>query len=448
MTTIDHERVQQAAPRRLPRRAWDLVLAHPVLTVLLLALGVRLLVAGALLATGRWPLAPDERQYVDLADLVASGQPASAWAPGWGDHLFDQTAAYLWPVTLLFKAFGPYVFLAQVVSAVAGAAAAALTCRLGLLALPRGLALAAGVLVALLPSQVLWSSLVLRESSVWAALAVLATACALACTTRSWPRLAALAVLAAASLLCLAYLRPYVFVVACWALALAALVAGALRRVAVPVGAAVLAVSLPLAIGLGPAGLTLVGQNLPAVAALQQGLALGADSAIVAPPPPPPPPLNAAPDAAPPAVVAQREEPSASGGVRGIPRGLVAVTLRPFVWEPATGSGSRFAQAENLLWIALYGLAAVGLWAQRRSRWLVAFPAVFTVGFLLMSALFEGNVGTAFRHRGQVLWALALLGAVGVAHLRSRRTTAVATQPAEFEAEDVRARAQSLSGRA
>lgn len=35
-----------------------------------------------------------------------------------------------------------------------------------------------------------------------------------------------------------------------------------------------------------------------------------------------------------------------------------------------------------------------------------------------IAALTQGNVGTAFRHRGQILWALAILAVVGAGRLR------------------------------
>ena len=46
-----------------------------------------------------------------------------------------------------------------------------------------------------------------------------------------------------------------------------------------------------------------------------------------------------------------------------------------------------------------------------------------------MSSLFEGNLGTAFRHRGQVLWALAVLAALGAQRLWLRRSGAAGEGP-------------------
>jgi hypothetical protein len=383
---------------------------HPVATAFVLALFVRMGLSALLLGSGHWPVAPDERQYVELAGVVASGRPASAWDAAWGSDLYSQTATFLIPVTWLFRLFGAHVYLAMIVAAVAGAAVAAVTARLMLEVASRAWALVAGSVVALLPSQALWSSLVLRESAAWAALAVLGLLVALAMQATQGSRLALLGALIVVDLFALFHLRPYVFVVACWAVFGAAAIAGAARTWVAPAGALATALALPALCGIGIGGATLVSTNLPVLAAIQRHLAVGADSAIVKPAPTAP----ATPAAAPSRKHVGEPESAGSAGFKHILQGVLAVTLRPFPWERPTGMGVRFAQAENLIWAALYALAGYGLWARRRERRVIAFPAVFVVGFLMMSALFEGNVGTAFRHRGQVAWALVFLAICGL----------------------------------
>jgi hypothetical protein len=115
---------------------------------------------------------------------------------------------------------------------------------------------------------------------------------------------------------------------------------------------------------------------------------------------------------------------SAGASLRAIPRGLVAVLFRPFPWEGGSGS-LRIAAAEDLLWYPLYALAAMGLWtaARRRIRG-VAYPVLFGLGIVGTSAVLQGNLGTAFRHRGEILWLVALLAAVGAQALVDRRRPA------------------------
>jgi hypothetical protein len=385
-------------------RIWS---AHPAVVVFVGALVLRLAVSGLLLAGGHWPVAPDERQYIDLAQVVASGHPASDWDPAWGDDLFAQTATFLVPLTWLFRLFGAHVFFGMLLAALAGAATAALTVRLATEVGMRSWALPAGGLVALLPSQVLWSSLVLREAPVWATLAGLALLLAVALRTTGARSLTLLGVAIVADLFLLFHLRPYVFVVACWAMVVATLIGVAARRLVTPVGAVGVMLALPALCGIGVGGITLVSTNLPFLAAIQAHLAIGADSAIVKPKPVPSP--GTGKRAAP-----VDDSGGAAAGPRHILRGVVAVTLRPFPWERPTSAGAALAQVENLGWVLLYALAGIGAWVRRRDRRVIAFPVVFIVGYVLMSALFEGNVGTAFRHRGQIAWALVLLSACGI----------------------------------
>ncbi|MBK5305892.1 MAG: hypothetical protein JJD92_04310 [Frankiaceae bacterium] len=410
----DAQRAVQSAARLGER--WS---SHPVLTVAIVALGVRLAAAVLMHVVGVWPVEPDEQQYIDLAGVIASGAPASAWDPAWGHDLFVQTATYLVPVITLFKVFGAHALLAQSVSALGGAVAAAGACRLALELLPVRWAVAAGLLVAVLPSQVLWSSLVLRESAVWAALALLALCCAIGLRTYRTAHLLWLLLAAGTCLFALGHLRPYVLIVAAWSLVLATCIAGAARRAVVPAGAAVLMLVVPILTGAGVGGITLVAENVPVLASIQRHLAEGADSAIVKPAPSPSTTVTAQkPAGARP--LPDTEGSTARADLRDLPVGLVSVSLRPFLWERPTGLGSRFAQLENLLWLVLYAMAAIGTWCMRASRRVVAFPVIFTLGFLTMSALFEGNLGTAFRHRGQVLWAIGVLACVGAYHLVHR----------------------------
>jgi hypothetical protein len=78
------------------------------------------------------------------------------------------------------------------------------------------------------------------------------------------------------------------------------------------------------------------------------------------------------------------------------------------------------AELENVIWLVLYAAGIAGLAvAIRRRDALLAFPIVVSAGLVLVSALSQGNVGTAFRHRGQVAWSVALLAALGGEHLTS-----------------------------
>src|SRR4051812_9595860 len=124
----------------------------------------------------RHGLVPDEANYVQLARVVASGRSADSWSPGYGQALYRSVWPFIAPITFVFRMIGVSRIAAQLWAVLWGVVAAVATLRLARDLLPTSAALGAGLIVALLPSQVLFSSIVLRESMVWAALVGLALA--------------------------------------------------------------------------------------------------------------------------------------------------------------------------------------------------------------------------------------------------------------------------------
>jgi hypothetical protein len=84
----------------------------------------------------------------------------------------------------------------------------------------------------------------------------------------------------------------------------------------------------------------------------------------------------------------------------------------------------RPAFAEHLIWYPTVLLAMWGLWRLRglrsRSPDLV-YVLVTSLGLIAMWALVEGNFGTAYRHRGEFVWAALIFAAIGTEDLLDRR---------------------------
>lgn len=405
---------------------------HPLLTIFLVALAVRVAFALGVMAFVRGPLIPDERQYMELLASVAEGRGAEAWVPGYGQALYDSTWVFSAPLAFFFRLFWPAKIIGQLYAACFGALTAVLTVRLALEAVSRRWALAAGLVVALFPSQVLWSSVVLRESLVWAALA--ATGLAVAVGAHASRRGVLVAeVAASAPLLALGRLRPQTLVVAVWALAVAAWFGRRHRVLRGSLGLAV-AVLVPWVLGLGPVGFHLVQRAVPSLGTTRTNLSLEARSAFV--PTTVVRPSGSGGAGAGPAtrpLQGSTREVAGPGGERYVveegvganvshfPRGLVAVLFRPFPWQRPTSLALLLAQVESLLWYGLYALAGIGAWVRRRDPAVVAFPVVVFGAVTSVAALTHGNLGTAFRHRGQLLWLLAVLAAAGAGHVLARR---------------------------
>jgi hypothetical protein len=430
---------------RFIRRTWSRVAARalrrPVITVVIVAGIVRVAFALASFALNSGTLIPDEIQYIDLARVVADGHTADSWAPFYGQSLYNSTRLFSGSLRFTFDLLGPSRIWGQLLAATFGTATAGLTAALCRRHVRPALALGGGIFIAVLPSQVLWSSVVLRESMVWTALAVVAAG--LLITRRTGARwLVAGTGTVALALLCLGVLREQTLVAAGWSAVLVAPLLAPTRRLWRTTAIAAVAVTIPILGGLGPGGWNLVTRAVPSLGSTRTNMAIAADSAFV-----PtsivnrPSNTRIRPDdgsgahatsttttapsqdlVASKAGDVYRVDNSAGGSARSFLPGIAAVAFRPFPWEGGSDLTSRFAAMEDLLWYALYagGIAALVLSrGERRSA--AAFPAVLTAVVIGIGALTQGNLGTAFRHRGQYAWALVLLTAIAVEELIHRR---------------------------
>ena len=86
--------------------------------------------------------------------------------------------------------------------------------------------------------------------------------------------------------------------------------------------------------------------------------------------------------------------------------------LRPFIIGDVTSTSSAFAAMENLIWLLAFGLIAF-LIVKRRGipRFNQLAPSmIFFSLYVVGAGAYEGNMGTAFRHKSLILWVvLALL---------------------------------------
>ena len=95
-----------------------------------------------------------------------------------------------------------------------------------------------------------------------------------------------------------------------------------------------------------------------------------------------------------------------------LPYRLPSFLFRPF---PVIDSGSSFqnlAGFENILWLFLIGLGVLRVireWKIQENRLIISFLISFLICFSTAAALYEGNLGTAFRHKSTILWSLLLI---------------------------------------
>ena len=501
------------------------MVGHPVLSSFVVALSIRVAfaVVSGLLHDGL--LISDEGQYLLLAQMRAEGELTPQFWAGYGQALFGSTRTFMWPVTALFWIFGPFRILAQLVAALFGAFTAAAAASLAIRVLRPKFALVAGLVVALFPSQILFSSVGLRESLIWAGLATMAVVVIDSQRSISSGRIILSMTCVGFLFLGLLWLRPQTAICALWC-ACPALVFGRDHRF----GRAALAVCvlavLPWIAGLGIAGVDFGESALKRMGLSRGYMSVSADSRFgdeLVPFVLPPSSLAASgtlPVVLPPSSlaasgtlpvrsageIARQPEPSQShllerqaavmdqcvelvlhhdgpptalpseeGSRRGlgdgkpllerkagdwaciyipagagsgispgpilidnristsilrIPFGLYDTLIRPLPWEESADRFRSLAGIETVLWLVLYGLAAYGTWMHRERCREIWFPVTLVALLALGGAVTHGNLGTSYRHRGQLLAMLAVLAVGGLqALIDGRRDTRAVAGP-------------------
>jgi|GEM_PF-1440338 hypothetical protein len=512
--------------RRAVGQFAQLALRRPLTAVGIVAFVPRILLAVFVNRADIWSLAPDSVQYLAVTEAAADGRLATFWF-GYGESLFQSTRTFTLQILLLFEVFGPSRFAVQCVAVLYGVLAAVLTVVVARRLVRPGYALSAGLVVALLPSQIAFSSAAIRESLIWCLLAL--TIFFVFRSGRAERALGSIGwmVATAGPIFLMSYLRVHSALLVTWCLIGGLLLKGR-TRLGRSLAVVLLVVLLPVSMGMGPGGVEYASASAKGLGTVRAVLAMSAESAIAAPSMSdesavvapsmsdesavvapsmsdesavaagdptlcsecpllpadegstaagPADEGSATVDPAIPAEPAIAAGGSTSGPTPGVasavcgvecdvapslpgdilqrvteintankkfivdaegrhimldndleatlasfPHGLVSVTLRPFPWEADGGFGRTAAALESPIWLLLILLSVVGIVAKWRSSDEAIFLMVQVALFTGAAAVTQGNLGTAFRHRGQVLVALVVLSMVGIEHLRDRRS--------------------------
>jgi|SRR5688572_13703362 len=112
---------------------------------------------------------------------------------------------------------------------------------------------------------------------------------------------------------------------------------------------------------------------------------------------------------------------TSSGALATIPTGLVYLLFAPFPWQMVTLRQS-ITLPEMIIWWASVPLLAVGLWFSMRYRLRMIAPMfIFTAMLSLAYSVFQGNVGTAYRQRAQLLVFYFIFASVGLVLVLEKR---------------------------
>jgi Dolichyl-phosphate-mannose-protein mannosyltransferase len=110
-----------------------------------------------------------------------------------------------------------------------------------------------------------------------------------------------------------------------------------------------------------------------------------------------------------------------SGALSTIPLGLVYLLFAPFPWQLAS-LRQTLTVPEMIVWWASFPLLVLGLWFSVRHRLRQIFPILIFVSMLSLAySVFQGNVGTAYRQRAQLLVFYFIFVAVGFVLIKEKR---------------------------
>lgn len=135
------------------------------------------------------------------------------------------------------------------------------------------------------------------------------------------------------------------------------------------------------------------------------------------------------------------------GAIGVIPTGLVYLLFAPFPWQ-LNSLRQSITLPEMILWWASIPLLIVGLWFAIRYRFReVSAILIFTTMLSIAYSVFQGNVGTAYRQRAQLLVFYFIFVAVGVTLIREKREEKIRKREA-IAAEALRQREERALSRA
>lgn len=111
---------------------------------------------------------------------------------------------------------------------------------------------------------------------------------------------------------------------------------------------------------------------------------------------------------------------TASGALQAVPTGIVYLLFAPFPWQLQSLRQS-ITLPEMLVWWACFPFLVMGFWFTFRYRLKQSFVIfIFTTMLTIAYSIFQGNVGTAYRQRAQILVFYFIFVAVGIVLTREK----------------------------
>ncbi len=108
------------------------------------------------------------------------------------------------------------------------------------------------------------------------------------------------------------------------------------------------------------------------------------------------------------------------GALSAIPIGTAYLLFAPFPWQ-LTSLRSSITMPEMIIWWASFPALVLGVWYSIKHRLRQVLPIlIFTTMLTIAYSVFQGNVGTAYRQRAQLLVFYFIFAAVGYVLFKER----------------------------
>src|SRR5215475_5437534 len=327
-------------------------------------------------------------EYARAIDQFSSNGAAS----GWG---------MLYIVAVVYRIVGQNMLATQFVNCVLGAMSAPIAYLIAFEIFPnRKVARVCGLMTAFFPSLVLWSCQGLKDGPI-----IFLLTLSMLATLRLGDRFSLkFLVMLALSLFCLLTLRFYIFYIIVIAVA-AAFILGR-RRLTAKSFARQMIVIILVGLSLAYFGVSRYAtQQFETYASTDQLRRMRQDAS----------------QSAQSGFAQDVDVSTTSGALSTIPLGLTYLLLAPFPWQ-ITSLRQAITLPEMLVWWASIPLLVLGTWFTIKHRLREVAPIViFTSLLTLTYSVLQGNVGTAFRQRAQLLVFYFVFIAVGLVLIKERR---------------------------
>lgn len=329
-----------------------------------------------------------DKYYQSFVDLFFGGGASS----GWG---------MLYMVAVIYKIVGQNMLATQYVNSVLGAATAPLAYMIALEIFPnKRVARVCGLLTAFFPSLVLWTSQGMKDGPI-----IFLLTLSMLATLKLGTRFSFKYVTALALALCgLITLRFYVFYIILLSIT-AAFVMGR-RKLTAQSFARQFIIMLVIGSALAFFGVSrLASRQIDTYGTLQQVQVMRLDASRSAQ-----------------SGFGQDIDVSTpAGALAAIPVGLTYLILAPFPWQ-LTSVRQMITLPEMVIWWVSLPLLVLGLWFTVRHRLREVTPILIFTSLLTLSySILQGNVGTAYRQRAQLLVFYFVFVAVGFALVKEKR---------------------------